>query len=247
MELAEAQNAFALRLYDWSKNDFHRELEAGCPLLFLIGQNNRRIGGFVAWNKTLSSGERHSLANALTMLSHDNARCLKGEVIGEEIKYWKEQEYNQTTLHMNNLPPLKSSDKSLPTFRPVDVDGCLNILADSIPLILGKVSRRRSSVRCLRIVGDWKIITEFTYERWRKNLICVHQFIRDDDKSKIPTPEIGPKPFPRSLLLFWGVYNRTVVSVESQTDSESMAKAMVKFAEHFVSQADPLFSGLDIH
>jgi hypothetical protein len=36
------------------------------------------------------------------------------------------------------------------------------------------------------------------------------------------------------------------VSVESQADSEPMAKAMTKLAEHFVAQADPLFSNLDI-
>jgi hypothetical protein len=247
MELVAAQNVFALRLYEWSQHDFLRELEAGCPLLSLITQNNRRIGALVFWNQSLSSAERQRLANALTMLSHDHARHLKGEVTSEEVNYWKEQVYKQTTMHMDDLPPLETSDTSLPTFRPVDIDGCLDILAGSLSPVLGKVSKRRSGVRCLRMIGDWKIITEFTYERWHKNLTCVHQFIRKDDRSKIPTPEIGPKPFPRSLLLFWGVYNRTVVAVESQADSEPMAKAMAKFAEHFVSQADPLFLGLGIH
>jgi hypothetical protein len=48
MDLTEAQNTFALRLYEWSQHDFLRELEAGCPLLSLIGQHNRRIGGLVS-------------------------------------------------------------------------------------------------------------------------------------------------------------------------------------------------------
>jgi len=247
MNLTEAQNAFALRLYEWSQKDLFRELETDCPLLTLIGQNNRRIGGLVSWNKTLSSDERQRLVKALTTLCHSNARQLKGEGISAEIDYWKQLEYKQTTIHMDKLPPVITSDRTLPTFRPVDVDGCLDILLGSLSPILGKASRRRSSVRCMHKVGDWKVITDFTYERWRRNLTCVHQFIRKDDKSKLPTPEIGPKPFPRSLLLMWGVYNRTVVAVESHTDGESMAKAIPKLAEHFAAQADPLFTGLGIN
>ena len=246
MNLIEAQNAFAVRLYEWSQHDLLRELDTGCPLLSLIGQHNRRMGGLVSWNKTLSSVERKRLAIALTLLAHENARHLKQEGISGEVDWWKEQKYIQTTIHMDKLPPLRTSDKSLPTFQPLDVEGCLDILIGSLSPVLGKASRRRSSIRCLRPIGDWKIITEFTYERWRKNLTCVHQFIRKDDKTKIPTPEIGPQPFPRSLLLMWGVYNRTLVGVESRADSEPMAKAMAKFAEHFVSQAEPLFSGLGI-
>ena len=246
MELRQAQDTFALRLYEWSQSDFLRELETGCTLLSMIGQNNRRIGGFVSWNKMLSSSERRKLAQALTISSHNNARRLKGEVINEEVNYWKEQKHNQTTVYMDKLPPLTTSDTSLPTFRPVDVDACISILTDSLSPVLGKVSKRRSAVRCWRMVGDWKIVTDFTYERWHRNLTCMHQFIRKDDKSGIPKPEDGPGSCPRSLLFCWGVYNRTVVAVESQQDSEPMAKAMATFAEHFVLQAPALFSGLDI-
>ena len=247
MNLTEAQNTFALRLYEWSQRDFIRELRTGCPLLSLVGLNNRRIAALVAWSQTLSPVEQIRLAKALTMLCHDNARQLNGETITPEIQTWRDVEHIQTTNYMESLPPLASADRSLPTFRPIDFDRCLDTLCVSLsPTILGKPSRRKSLVRCLRKFGDWKLITEFTIERRHRNLYCTFQFVRKDDTSVIPTPEIGPKPFPRSLFLFYGVYNRTVVAVESQSDSEPMSKALVKLAEHFVAQADPLFAGLGI-
>jgi hypothetical protein len=44
----------------------YRELEEGCPLLAPYGVFQRRIGGLVAWNETLSSSDRKKLSIALT-------------------------------------------------------------------------------------------------------------------------------------------------------------------------------------
>lgn len=247
MNLSDAHNVFAIRLYEWSQHDLLRELEADCPLLSLVGLNNRRVAAFVEWNKTLSTDQRLALSKSLTALCHENARRLKGETITETIERWKDIEYRQTSHYMGILPPLKTSDRTLPTFRPIDPDACLYCLSTFVsPAVLGEPSRRKSMVRCARKIGDWKLITDFTFERRAKNLCCTFQFVRRDNKSEVPPVENGPHPFPRSLFLFYGVYNRTVVGAESQADSEPMARGMVKLAEHFVAQADPLFAGLGI-
>ncbi|HZQ45381.1 MAG TPA: hypothetical protein VFC07_00095 [Verrucomicrobiae bacterium] len=244
MNLLEAQNEFALRLFKWSLRDLLRELEADCPLLSLVCQNNRRIGGFVSWNKILTAGERLRLATALVQSAHT---CIQptAEENGQDVVYWTNAFYHNTTLYMDRLPPHLPANRDLPTFHPIEPDTCLDDLVGSLQSDrVGKPVRTRSGVRCMHRIGDWKLITEFTFERRRKKLHCAHQFTRKDDPSRRPTPEIAPRPFPRSLFAFYGIYNRTVVSVEAQADSESMAEAMVKLAEHFVAQAGPLFAGL---
>jgi hypothetical protein len=45
--------------------------------------------------------------------------------------------------------------------------------------------------------------------------------------------------------MFYGVY-ATSAMVPSEVDGQRMAPVMAKLAEHFVSQADPLFAGLGI-
>src|SRR6266478_2676054 len=100
MNLTDALNTFALRLYDWSWRDFLRELEADCPLLRPIGQHQRSIGGLVSWNKSLSSADRRQLARAMTLLFHENARKLKGETITDAVRAWGDAFYEQTSAHM---------------------------------------------------------------------------------------------------------------------------------------------------
>jgi hypothetical protein len=243
MNLSIAHNILAVRLYDWSLRDLLRELETDCPLLNLIGKHQRRIGGFVAWNRTLSPNERMQLAKAL-LLYHQNARTLKGEIITEEAKCWGEAYYEQTTIHMEHLPPLATAFRDAPTFRPVDGDVLLDTLLSVLPPVLGRPSRRRSKIICTCQIHDWKIVTEFVFERRRENLAFEYQFIRKDGAPKLGS---GFGPFPRSLLSFYGMYPRTYVGVPSQADIEPTTKAMSKLAEHFVSQAEPLFEGLGIN
>src|SRR6266404_3854008 len=88
MELKQAENTFAVRLYEWSFRDFVRELEEGCPLLSTLGLNNRYVAAFVSWNETLSLRERYAVARGLTRSIHKNAVRLKGEIITDEDRYW---------------------------------------------------------------------------------------------------------------------------------------------------------------
>jgi len=245
MNLNEAQNTFAVRLYEWSLRDFLRELESGCPLMSMVGLNNYHVAGFVAWTKTLSLADRQALANALVRYAHEHAASLKGEALTEqEAKRWNKPFYEQSTIHMHQLPPLTSADRTLPTFQPVNPDHCLDALAASISPVLGKPRRRRSSVHCTRKFGGWKIATEFTFLRRDENLRFEYQFVRKDG-----APIIGHScvPFPphRTLFFFYGV-SMTSVVVPSEQDSEPMAKVMAKLAEYFVSQAEPLFEGLGL-
>jgi len=244
MDLATAQNRFAIRLYEWSQRDFIRELQEGCPLLSLLGLNNRRMAAFVAWNETLSSAERKALAIALTRRCHENAARLKGEILSEEQKRWHQAVYDHTTDFMELVPPLETANRTNPDFRPVNPDNCLDTLVQSLTPVMGKVSRQKSKVICKRQVGDWKIVTEFTFLRRDEMLSFEYQFIRKDGVPIRGHPAQGP--FPRTMLLFYGLYNSSVV-VPSAADSEPMAKAMAKLAEYFVAQADRLFEGLNMN
>jgi len=236
MNLVEAQNAFAVRLYEWSFRDFARELHSDCPLLSMVGLNNRDVTGFVSWVKTLGPVERQALASARVRYAHEYAARLKGEALTEdEAKRWNELVYEQRAIHRHRLPPLASDDRSLPAFRP----------AASVSPVLGKPSRRRSSIRCTRKFGDWKIITEFTFLRRDQDLRFDYQFVRKDG-APIIGHSLAPFPPHRTLFFFYGVWD-TSVAVPSHQDSEPMAKVMAKLAEYFVSQAEPLFAGLGVH
>ena len=244
MDLTTAQNRFAIRLYDWSQQDFVRELYEGCPLVSLLGMNNRRMAAFVIWNETLSSAERKSMAIALTRRCHVNAARLKGETLSEEQKAWQQTVYEQTTQFMNELPPLAASDHSRPDYQPVNPDVCLDTLVQSLSPVMGKVSRQKSKVICKRQFGDWKVVTEFTFLRRDEMLVFEYQFVRKDGVPIRGHPAQGS--FPRTMLLFYGLYNSSVL-VPSANDSEPMAKAMAKLAEYFVAHADPLFQGLGVN
>jgi hypothetical protein len=243
MKLQEALNTFAVRLYEWSAEEFVRELETGCPLLSLMGLNNRRITGYVSWNKDLATSERKELALALTRRAHSNAALLKGEALTAQDKYWHRLGHEQTTIRMHDLPPLVSADRTLPSFRSADPERCLNTVITSLAPILGKAKRRRSSIQCTRNMGDWKIITEFVFRRSESDLIFEYQFVRKDGA---PIRSICPGPFPRTLLMFYGLYE-SQVDVPSEADSQPMAKVMAKLAEYFVAHAQPLFAGLGIN
>jgi hypothetical protein len=243
MKLDKATNTLALRLYDWSVRDFIRELESDCPLMSAVGLNNRRVAGFVAWNKTLSRTERRGLAQALVRQAHGYAAVrLKGETVTDEDRCWDQEYYKNTTLHMHDLPPLPTADQNAPTFQQVNPDDCLDTLVKELSPVLGNATRRRSTVLCRRTIGDWKISTQFKFHRGETDLRFEYQFCRKDGP---PVPRGDYRPFPDTLFLFYGVYTTNVI-VPSEADSEPMAKAIAKLAEYFVSQADPLFADLMI-
>jgi hypothetical protein len=244
MELPTAQNTFAVRLYDWSQRDLTRELQEGCPLMSTLGLNNRPVAAFVAWNETLSPKERKAIAIALTRRCHENAVRLKGEVVSEEDKAWHRTVYEQTAAYMERLPPLPTAERVDPNFRPVNPDHCLDTLAERLSTVMGIPSRRKSKVLCTRKLGEWKVITEFTFLRRVTRLSFVYQFIRKDG-GPVANPHPAQGPFPRTMLLFYGISNSSVV-VPSAKDSEPMAKAIARVAEYFVAQADALFDGLGV-
>ena len=244
MDLKAAEDTFAVRLYEWSLQDCERELVSDCPLLSMVGLNNRSVAGFVAWVRTLSTAERRSFANARVRYAHEHAARLKGEALTvAEVSQCNELFSHNVGVYREQMPPLASADWRLPTFQPVKPDSCLDVLVASISPVLGKPSRRgRSTIRCIRNFGDWKIITEFIFSRTDKDLRFEYQFVRKDG-----TPIMGhsQEPFPphRTLFFFWGIWD-TSVQVPSQLDSEPMAKLMAKLADYFVCQAEPLFAGL---
>ena len=80
--------------------------------------------------------------------------------------------------------------------------------------------------------------------RRNEQLSFEYQFIRKDGAPIRGHPAQGP--FPRTMLLFYGLYNSSVV-VPSAVDSAPMAKALAKLAEYFVAQADPFFDGLGVN
>jgi hypothetical protein len=244
MDLTTAQNNFAIRLYEWSQRDFIRELEEGCPLLSTLGLNNRDMAAFVAWNETLSSKERRSLAIALTRRCHENAARIKGEVLTEEDKAWHRASYRETRVHLERLPPLPTAERLDPEFRAVDPDHCLDALMGCLSPIMGKASRRHSKVLCTLHLRDWKIITDFTFLRRDQFLNFEYQFIRKDG-APIKTGHPAQGPFPRTMLAFYGLYH-SLVRVPSEKDSEPMARVMARLAEYFVARAAPLFEGLGV-
>jgi hypothetical protein len=240
MKLEEALDTFALRLYDWSLQDFIRELKSGCPILSLVGLNNRSVRGLLSWAKTLSSNECLELAVALVRRCHEYAAELKGEVILQRDKYWHQACYEGIAIHKDQLPPLPSV--MAPTFCPVDPDDCLNVLSVSLNPIMGRISRSKSRIVTKKIVGDWKIETIFIFSRRDLDLRFEYQFVRKDGQ---PVREVGIRPYPRTLFLFYGV-SETAVNVPAQADSEPMAKTISKLAEYFLWQANPLFDGIGI-
>jgi hypothetical protein len=244
VDLSKAQNVFSVRLYDWSRNDFLRELEEGCPLLRTVGLNNRFIAGFVAWNEILNLTQRHDVATALTRRCHERAVQLKGERLTEQDQRWLKTCYEESTRCKEALPPLATADKDDPNFRPVDPDACLETLVSSLPPVLGKHVRRKSGVVCMREFGDWRISTEFTFRRRDEELCFEYQFVRKDG-APVRTGHPAQGPFPRTMLLFYGLYHSVVV-VPSLADSLPMARAMANLAAYFVATAEPLFGGLGI-
>lgn len=243
MDLTTARNTFALRLYDWSLNDFRREIDQGCPLLSSVGLNNRHVTAFVAWVKDMPHDQRQILMRALVWRAHRNAAKLRGEAMSAaEEKSWNREFYLETSIRMHELPPLATADWRLPTFRPIDPDNCLGVLRSSLSPTLGRSARRKSKVCATKKIGDWKVISEFTFDRGDKELRLEYQFVRKDDR-----PIIGfSSPYPRNPFWFYGV-STTNVSTKSEADSQPMAQVMAKIAEHFVAQADPLFAGLGIN
>jgi hypothetical protein len=247
MHLQTAQNVFAIRLYKWSQRDFLRELEEGCPLLSSIGLNDRRVAAFVMWTERLNSDERRELVIALTRRCHENAARLRGETMTERDKFWNQAVYEHTWggFQEEHVPPLLTARRGDPDFQPLDAEACLDTLAASLPSIMGKMSRRKFKVICTKQIDDWNLITEFTLLRKEEELTFEYQFVRKDG-SPVRNPHPAQGPFPRTLLFFYGL-GFTNVQVPSRIDGERMAKVMPKLAEHFVSQATPLFAGLGIN
>jgi hypothetical protein len=248
VELVTAQNIFAVRLYEWSRLDFIHELEEGCPLLSSIGLNDRSIAAFVMWNETLTFSQRRSLAVALTKRSHENAARLKQEVLTEEDKCWAKALYDHTWhgFQEEHVPPLLTAFRGDPCFQPLDPEICLNTLVSSLSPTMGTVSRRGLKVISKKWIGDWKVLTEFTLSLPDEQLSFVYQFIRKDGLAAAVKPHPARGPFPRTLLLFYGL-GFTTVQVPSKIDGQRMATVISKLAEHFVGQAGALFEGLGIN
>jgi hypothetical protein len=194
----------------------------------------------VSWANALPLTERLEFAATSVRLAHEYASELNGELGSERDKYWKREFYEGTTIHRNGLPPLPSV--MAPTYCPADPGHCLDVLAASLNPIMGRISRSKSRIVTRKMIGDWKIETIFIFSRRDLDLRFEYQFVRKDGQ---PVREVGIRPFPRTLFLFYGV-SETAVNVPAQADSEPMAKTIAKLAEYFIWQADPLFDGIGI-
>jgi hypothetical protein len=243
MDLSTAIDAFALRLYDWSLTDLLRELAEGCPLMSLVGLNNRYVAAFVSLVRTLSPEERANWARMLTRRTHERAATLRGEALGrQEQRDWDMNFHQEVSMRIESLPPLTTFDQGLFSFKPVEPNHCLESLGRYLSPILGTPKRRKLRIDATRKLGDWKLITEFTFYKPDRFLFFEYQFVREDGQRTIG----HDSPFPRDLFMFYGL-TKTSVVVPSQADSEPMAQAMAKLAEHFVAQAEALFSGLGLN
>jgi len=242
VDLQRALAILSLRLYEWSTGDFLRELSTGCPLLSRVGQHNRRVGGFISWVRTLPADARDSMARSLLRRAHEEAAALKEETVTQMDRNWYQKFYEQTTIHMEALPPLVTADPNLPTFEDANPDECLDLLFSSLPSTMGSASRRRSAVRCSRRIGEWTLATDFTFLRRDRYLAFEHEIRRKDQ----PLVWGIDAPFARASLLFFYGISESAVVVGSRADSALMAPAMVRLADHFVSQADSLFAAIGV-
>jgi hypothetical protein len=242
MTLNEAQNQFALRLYDWSLKDFIRELDQGCPLLSLTGLNHRWIASFVGYARLQPKSERDRLARLLVRYGHENAVNLRRQPLSRQEQDEISEFRQKISAGTHQLPPLVSADYRQPTFEDVDPIECMDLVREAIPSSLGKQSRSRLKVTAALVIGDWKLLTEFWFYKRDTFLSCEYQFVRKDG-----SPIIGiDKPYPRNLFMFYGLHS-TMAFVPSRADALAMAPAIVKVGSHFVAQAAPLFDGLGIN
>src|SRR5262249_3279366 len=151
--------------------------------------------------------------------SHENAARLKGEVLTEHDKRWNQALYEHTRFEYVNehVPALTSAID--PDFQPSDPDLCISRLIAMIPAALGRPSRRgRSTVKCACNVSDWKVVTEFAFDRKDESLSFEYQFIRKDGVP-ISNPHPAQGPFPRTMLFFYGL-GFSSVDVPAQKDVE---------------------------
>jgi hypothetical protein len=247
MELAQATNQVLIRLYEWSLRDFKRELDERGPLLSLIKDHNRTIGGLLLWLPGLSAEERQKLVSASVKLGHHAAIQIAGDTITNDERVTRSKLYPyKAAFYAHFIPPLVTADKADPNFQELDPRACTRELRDILPVEFGKQRARRNGVVCTKWIGDWQLATEFGIRSsWSyKYLTYVHRLRRRDGP-----PVLGhhSKPRPFSLLFLYGLFANTEVSLPSAADGSPMSDAMIKFAAHFLRDSERIVDGLGIN
>ena len=244
MDSAEATNTLSLRLYEWSSTDLCRELESGCPLLKQIGLNYRSVAALVKWNERMSSAERKKLAMPLPLRMRNDAFRQDAGFSPLSFKQWNQwylQNINQ--IEDLELPASPTAEGVDPAFRKVIPERCLDVLRLALTPMLGSTSRQHSSIVCKRGIGDWKIVTKFTFRRRDQTLAMDCHVGRKD--GLLIRGEDRPVLMPTTLFQFYGIGD-TTLQVPSVTDGERVPSVMVKLAEHFMVRAPEFFEGLGI-
>jgi len=243
MHYQEADNILAVRVRDWSLQDLLREMRAGCPLLSTVKLNMRLAGGFVDWNKEMPDAFRPTIAEAMNYLGHAIAIRKFGIPVSVEAEMWSKKCDEEISKRQYRLPPLPYSDTNQPTFRRVDGYKAMELLCDNLNESFGEWRRAGYVVTCRRKFGDWKIVTTFRFEK-RYPVISFQYEIKRKDMPKVR--EVMPYLYPRNLLLMYGIYGLSQISVPSEHDGTAMPPVIVHLAEHFLLHIDGLLADLGI-
>jgi len=247
MELVNATNQILARLYEWALRNFKRELDERGPLLSLIKDHNRTIGGLLLWLPGLSEEERQKLVCASVKLGHYAAVQITGDTITSDERDTRCKLYPyKTAFYAHFIPPLATADKAAPEFRKLDPKSCIRGLRDILPPEFGKQRMRVNGVICTQWIGDWELATEFGIRSSRgyRYLTYEHRLRRRDGPPVIP---FHSKPRPFNLLSLYGLFANTEVSLPSAADCSPMSDAMIRFAGHFLTDSARIVDGLGIN
>lgn len=232
---------FAVRFFQWSLADFHREMAYGFPLIRTI-QNAHLQASLLPQLLTMSEARLHDLAYASVKVFQSKAAAHMHEPLSREEREIVSQFRLQTspTIHDEALKP---STPRWPFARRRARHRLARVVQAHLGPILGYHEELDSALvwRHTTRIHDWVVLTDVDASHSDYQLRYQHLVLPATMGTVAPLIETAT---PMSMMKWLGFSLDTTWDAIGAEDLEVAARALTAICEHFVVSLPLLLEGI---
>lgn len=228
MNATECGRAFQLRLYQWAKQDFLREIEEAFPLTRSINSPGPKV--LIGMMERLSASEKKELALALVKRRFSRVLDEAHETITTREHEYCESYLRELSARNEQCLEVGITLNKKQLVKEV-VDRAGNDLGGE-----GIVQPYEPTIRYITVTKNWKVLTQVAIGDKYRHLTYT-QGILSPDESFRPGEHIS--------ILSWMGLGMTGWVLKSKSEIDEAVGSLLTVSKHFLEAAPTLLEGLE--
>ena len=239
--IAKQREQFAVRLYEWSKRDLEREIDAGFPRVKRV--KSSRAFHYLDFLRSLPVRERPAAALALFYARHKKhlSHVKKISIGSAEATYIAKFQERFYPVGLRSESEIELLSKSPPEEFDIDRDELEEIIENEVSRVLQLPLAMHKGHSVKQKVGAWFVRTSVdvhsVFQLRYGHTITAREA---DDLCPVQLLEYGT-----SLLSWLGVHADTSFNLLRKSELQQTAVFVSELIHHFLSAAPVLLTGLE--